>query len=184
LFYLHVKLRMKKLYIGELTEIFLAIINNQQVLVVKKGLEKIIYISIPNCIKVKKENNFLLFDDKSEQKNFFANFLFKLSGLLEIKNVIKKKLILKGIGYKMSFSTNLENIVFKLGYSHLIVLPIPEQIFNVSIVKNLISMQSYDITFLGNFLAKIRGFRVPDSYKGKGFLRKNEKLILKQLKKK
>lgn len=184
LFYLHVKLRMKKLFIGEFAKIFLAIINKQQVLVVKKGLEKIIYITVPNSIKIKKENNFLVLDYKNEEKNNVYNFWFKLSDLLEIKNVIKKKLILKGIGYRISFSTNLENIVFKLGYSHLIILPIPEQIFNVSIVKNLISMQSYDITFLGNFLAKIRGFRIPDSYKGKGFIRKNEKLIVKQLKKK
>jgi ribosomal protein L6P/L9E len=45
-------------------------------------------------------------------------------------------------------------------------------------------MQSYDITFLGNFLAKIVSLRSPDPYKGKGFLRKNEKIVLKQLKKK
>ena len=104
--------------------------------------------------------------------------------MIVVRSIIKKKLILKGVGYRISFSDNLKDIIFKLGYSHLIVLPIPTQILNVSITKNLISMQSYDITFLGNFLAKIVSLRSPDPYKGKGFLRKNEKIELKQLKKK
>jgi ribosomal protein L6P/L9E len=175
---------MKKLYIGNLSEIFLGIVNNQQMLIISKNTEDTKYIKVPIDISIKKDKDFLIFYQKGTESTFFSVFFSKLESLLNLKNIIKRKLILKGVGYKISFSDNSKNIVFKLGYSHLIVLSIPEQIFNVSISKNLISMQSYDTTFLGNFLAKIRNLRVPDSYKGKGFLRKNEKLTLKQLKKK
>lgn len=175
---------MKTLYIGEFTKIFLTVINKQQVLVLKKNLQKFVYIELPSGLNVKIDKNFLKINQKNEHAATLSLFVFKLTKLLTDRDAIKKKLILKGVGYRISFSDTLKDIVFKLGYSHLIVLPIPDQIFNVSINKNLISMQSFDITFLGNFLARIRNFRCPDSYKGKGFIRKNEKFILKQLKKK
>jgi large subunit ribosomal protein L6 len=175
---------MKSLYVGEITKIFLAVINKQQSLVVKKNLEKAVYINVPKDLYLKKEKNFLIVCNKNKKSTSFPLFFFKLSRLIVVRSIIKKKLILKGVGYRISFSDNLKDIIFKLGYSHLIVLPIPTQIFSVSITKNLISMQSYDITFLGNFLAKIVSLRSPDPYKGKGFLRKNEKIELKQLKKK
>lgn len=175
---------MKKLYIGDFSEVFIGIVNSRQILIISTNTENTKYIEIPISISIKKDKDFLIFYQKNTESIFLSVFFSKLESLLNLKNIIKKKLILKGVGYKIFFSENSKNITFKLGYSHLIVLSIPEQIFNVSISKNLISMQSYDTTFLGNFLAKIRNLRLPDSYKGKGFLRKNEKLTLKQLKKK
>lgn len=172
---------IKKLYIGDVTQVSLSILNSKHILIITKNLEKTFYISIPTNIYIKKEEKFLIINENENSCKSFSN---RIVSLLTKKKLIKKKLILKGVGYKMSLSSDLKNIIFKLGYSHLIVLPIPQQIFNVSIIKNMISMQSYDLSFLGNFLAKIRSFRIPDAYKGKGFTKKNEKLILKQLKKK
>lgn len=77
---------------------------------------------------------------------------------------------LVGVGYKV---TNQGNIVdFTLGYSHKIMLKLPEEITVVTeMVKGkppTIIMECADKQLLGQCAAKIRGFRKPEPYKGKG----------------
>lgn len=175
---------LKKIYLSDSTKIFLGVIHNHSVIIIKKSFKETCYLQIPKNIFIRREKDFLVVYTKNVCLNFFSLFYFKLSALLFVKSIIKKKLILKGVGYRMSITSDLKVIVFKLGYSHTIFLNIPSEIFSVSIIKNLISIQSYDTVFLGDFISQIRNLRIPDSYKSKGFLRKNEKLTLKQLKKK
>ena len=73
-------------------------------------------------------------------------------------------------------------IEFKLGFSHMITLSIPNEI-KVSIIKNNLILESFDKILLGNFSATIKNFKTPDSYKGKGICYKNEILFLKVVKK-
>jgi large subunit ribosomal protein L6 len=77
---------------------------------------------------------------------------------------------LVGVGYKVS---NTGNIVdFTLGYSHRIMLELPAEItVETETVKGKnpkITMECADKQLLGQMAAKIRSFRSPEPYKGKG----------------
>ena len=156
--------------------------NNFVVIITKTGKKK--YIYIPKHINLIKEGDFLIISSPRNE-NFFTIFN-RFCALLQvwIKRVdkaVKKKLILKGLGFKISMVDN--NLEFKLGYSHIIKLQIPEDEIFVKIEKNSVTVEGFDSIQVGNFVTKIKNLRLPDSYKGKGFWYKNESIILKEVKK-
>ena len=77
---------------------------------------------------------------------------------------------LVGVGYKVSNQGNL--VEFVVGYSHKIVMQIPSEItVTTEMVKGKnpnITMECADKQLLGQVAAKIRSFRKPEPYKGKG----------------
>jgi large subunit ribosomal protein L6 len=86
-------------------------------------------------------------------------------------------LVLKGVGYRAAVQKN--ELVLNLGYSHPVILEIPEGI-SVEVVKNTtINLKSCDKELLGLFAANIRAWRRPEPYKGKGILYKDEQIIRK-----
>ena len=84
----------------------------------------------------------------------------------------KKEMELVGVGYRVSNQANL--IEFSLGYTHSIFLQVPAEIkVETKSERNknpYISLESCDKQLLGMVCAKIRSFRMPEPYKGKGIL--------------
>jgi len=84
----------------------------------------------------------------------------------------EKKLELVGVGYRVSNQGNL--VEFSLGYTHSIFLQLPAEIkVETKSERNqnpLIILRSCDKQLLGQVCAKIRSFRKPEPYKGKGIL--------------
>lgn len=84
----------------------------------------------------------------------------------------KKEMELVGVGYRVSNEGNL--IEFALGYTHPIYLQLPKQISVVTRSERnkrpYICLESCDKELLGLVCAKIRSFRKPEPYKGKGIL--------------
>ena len=82
----------------------------------------------------------------------------------------KKTLELVGVGYRVSNQGNV--LDFALGYSHGIVFELPKEIkVETKSERNqdpLIMLESCDKQLLGLVCAKIRTFRKPEPYKGKG----------------
>ena len=82
----------------------------------------------------------------------------------------KKELELVGVGYRASNTGNL--IDFALGYTHNIFLQLPPEIkVETKSERNknpLITLESCDKQLLGQVCSKIRSFRKPEPYKGKG----------------
>ena len=77
----------------------------------------------------------------------------------------ERKLEINGVGYKASTQGN--KAVFNLGYSHPIEFPFPEGV-TISVDKNTsVTVSGIDKEKVGQAAAEIRGFRPPDSYKGK-----------------
>lgn len=70
-----------------------------------------------------------------------------------------------GVGYRAELSG--KTATFHLGYSHPINFELPKGI-DAKIEKTKITLQSIDKELLGKTAAKIRGFREPEPYKGKG----------------
>ena len=130
------------------------------------------YLIAPESLYITREEDVLSITVKEESENSLVdlnkfcdslNLNFKTLGL-----VYKKKLILKGLGFRVKVSEDKKKIECKLGYSHLIELEIPKNI-RVKAKKTLIQIEGMDKDLLGNFVNKIVSLKVPDSYKGKGF---------------
>lgn len=82
----------------------------------------------------------------------------------------KKELELVGVGYRASNKGNVLELA--LGYTHPIYFELPKEIkVETKSERNknpLIILESYDKQLLGQVCAKIRSFRKPEPYKGKG----------------
>ncbi|HWA32417.1 MAG TPA: 50S ribosomal protein L6 [Candidatus Paceibacterota bacterium] len=104
-----------------------------------------------------------------------------------IKNMIagvqkpyEKKLILEGVGYKSEVKGKEFN--FALGFSHPVVVPIPEGL-TATAEKNNITITGIDKELVGSFTAAIRALKKPEPYKGKGMRYEGEVIRRKQGKK-
>ena len=84
----------------------------------------------------------------------------------------KKELELVGVGYRASNQGNI--IEFSLGYTHSIFIQLPSEVkVETKSERNqnpLVILESCDKQLLGQICAKIRSFRKPEPYKGKGIL--------------
>ena len=92
----------------------------------------------------------------------------------------EKKLILEGVGYKSEVKG--KEIHFALGFSHPVVIPIPEGL-KVTAEKNNISVSGVDKELVGMFTAGLRALKKPEPYKGKGMHYEGEVIRRKQGKK-
>ena len=90
----------------------------------------------------------------------------------------KKEMELVGVGYRVSNQGNL--VEFSLGYTHSIFIQLPPEIkVETKTERNknpYISLESCDKQLLGLVCAKIRTFRKPEPYKGKGILYVGEQI--------
>ena len=83
---------------------------------------------------------------------------------------------LVGVGYRVENQGNL--VTFTVGYSHPIIFSIPEEIKVTTGMEKgsppFIKLECIDKELLGQVCAKIRSFRKPEPYKGKGIMFKGE----------
>ena len=81
-----------------------------------------------------------------------------------------KELELVGVGYRAS--NQGQKLDLALGYSHNIVLEVASEVTLETISEKgknpIVKLTSFDKQLLGQVAAKIRGFRKPEPYKGKG----------------
>jgi len=133
-------------------------------------------------ITVRIDGNNLLVERKSEAQDDRAKHgLYRSLVNNMVKGVsegFKTVQELVGVGYK---ATNTGQILeLSLGYSHNIMLVLPDEIkVETTAVKgknNTIILKSIDKQLLGQVAAKIRAFRRPEPYKGKGIRFENEEI--------
>ncbi|WP_185882250.1 50S ribosomal protein L6 [Blattabacterium cuenoti] len=154
-------------------------INNNQINIFGKfgNLSQI----ISKYIRVKIKNNFLFLtrikEDK-ESKSLHGLYRVLINNMIiGVQYKFIKKLELVGIGYRVSkiFNNLLE---FNVGYSHNIILEVPKEInIEIKIEKGknpILILKSINKQLLGQVASKIRSFRKPEPYKGKGIRYVNE----------
>ena len=125
-------------------------------------------------VSVVKEENQLIVKRNTESKEHKAKH-----GLYRslINNMVvgvsqgwKKSLELVGVGYRAQSSG--QKLDLSLGFSHNIVMMLPDEIkietVNEKGKKPIINITSYDKQLVGMVAAKIRSYRKPEPYKGKG----------------
>lgn len=93
-----------------------------------------------------------------------------------------KKLVLLGVGYRAKVQGQALDIA--VGYSHPVVMQLPKGITAECPSNTEIVLKGADKHVLAQVAANIRAVRSPEPYKGKGIRYENEKIILKEGKKK
>ena len=99
-----------------------------------------------------------------------------------VTNGFCKKLVLEGVGYRAQMEGSQLNLA--LGYSHDINFDIPEGIKIATPKPTEIEITGIDKQAVGQTAAKIRSFRPPEPYKGKGIKYEGEYIFRKEGKKK
>ena len=116
--------------------------------------------------------------------------LVALTGTLRaiVANMVKgvsegfeKKLELVGVGYRAAMQGKDLNL--SLGFSHPVVFEAPEGITLSTPTQTEVLVQGADKQAVGQVAAKIRGYRPPEPYKGKGVKYAGEVIIRKEAKK-
>lgn len=94
----------------------------------------------------------------------------------------EKKLELVGVGYRAQAQGKKLNLT--LGFSHPVVFNVPEGITIETPSQTEVVIRGVDKQLVGHTAAEIRRFRPPEPYKGKGVRYADERVILKEAKKK
>jgi large subunit ribosomal protein L6 len=127
-----------------------------------------------HSVTIEKDENTLIVKRSSESKpakakhglyrSLFSNMVIGVS------SGWSKELELVGVGYRAS--NQGQKLELALGFSHNIVFMIPNEVKVETISEKgknpIIKLNSLDKQLVGSIAAKIRGFRKPEPYKGKG----------------
>ncbi|TNJ33478.1 50S ribosomal protein L6 [Arenimonas terrae] len=92
-----------------------------------------------------------------------------------------RKLELVGVGYRAAMQG--KDLALSLGFSHPTVYVAPEGITLATPTQTEILVSGADKQQVGEVAAKIRAYRKPEPYKGKGIRYSGEKIIMKEAKK-
>ena len=93
----------------------------------------------------------------------------------------EKKLSLVGVGYRAQAQGNKLNL--QLGFSHPVDFEVPAGVTVETPSQTEIVVKGADKQMVGQVAAKIRGYRPPEPYKGKGVRYANERVVMKEAKK-
>ncbi|QJC34151.1 50S ribosomal protein L6 [Enterobacteriaceae endosymbiont of Donacia cinerea] len=170
---------------------FIIIPNNIKITISKqkiniKGNNGILENTFNKKVKIIFEKNKLLFKPKKKCRENWAQAgtasSLMRSMIIGVTIGFTKKLILFGVGYKFSIKNNILNLI--LGFSHPINFNLPKDITGKCLNPNEIILTSTNKQLLGQVAAKIRSYRPPEPYKGKGIRYSNEIIKIKETKKK
>ena len=110
-------------------------------------------------------------NDEKENRALHGLYRSLLNNMvIGVSEGFRKELELVGVGYRVT--NNGQVLELSLGYTHTIFLELPPEVkVETKMERNknpLIILESFDKQLLGQVCAKIRSFRKPEPYKGKG----------------
>ncbi|HOG15420.1 MAG TPA: 50S ribosomal protein L6 [Candidatus Absconditabacterales bacterium] len=141
-------------------------------IVTVKGPKGELSEKILDCVSVKKEeNNVILSINNIDDGKFRGLSRTLIANMIEgVINGYEKKLLVMGVGYGAQLQGN--KLVLSLGFSHKVNYELPNNV-KVKVEldpkgNSIITLNSIDKQLLGEIASKIRGFKKPEPYKGKG----------------
>jgi large subunit ribosomal protein L6 len=156
-----------------------------------KNPKKTVRVKIYPNIGVSQENDGIKVVIKDMKNNFNKSKAMLGTIWALLKNAMegmsqgfKVELELVGVGYRVAAQGN--KLTLTLGYSHPVVFDVHHDV-SIELPKDSqtkIILHSTDVQILGQVAAEIRSFRFPECYKGKGIKFANEKIKIKETKKK
>jgi large subunit ribosomal protein L6 len=148
--------------------------------VAAKGPKGQLSVTQNASVQVVEENGALVFTAKdSSRKSRSAHGLMRALCANMVHGVsqgFERKLEINGVGYRAEAKG--DNLILQLGYSHPIEYKLPSGI-SAKVEKNIITLTGIDKQLLGEVAAKVRSFRPPEPYKGKGVKYVEEQLLRK-----
>jgi large subunit ribosomal protein L6 len=151
-----------------------------------KGTGGSLSIAANALVQVKNEAGVLKFApaDESREANAMSGTLRQLVNnmVVGVTKGFEKKLNLVGVGYKAAASGTKLNLA--VGYSHPVNFDMPSGISVATPIPTEIIIKGADRQRVGQIAAEIRAVRPPEPYKGKGIRYSDEKITIKETKKK
>ena len=149
------------------------------VVTVKKG-NKAIDVNTHNRVGVEvKDGNieFTLVGETSQDRAYWGTYrALTNNAVVGLNEGFSKSLEINGVGYRAAVKGKV--LELQLGFSHPIEFAIPEGM-EISVDKNIVNIKGSDKQAVGQAAAKIRGFRPPEPYKGKGVKYTDEHIVRK-----
>ena len=135
-------------------------------------------------IEIKEEELFVNpVSDQNKKNPKWGTIRALLANMIKgVTEGFSKTLELSGTGYRASISGS--KLKLQLGFSHDIDYDIPKEVKVECPKQNIIKLTSYNKEILGAVAAKIRSYRKPEPFKGKGIKYENEYIYRKEGKKK
>ena len=152
-------------------------------LITVKGPKGTMTQAKPSAIELNQENNELTFvTENNDQMALTGTLRAVVANMVKgVSDGFERKLELVGVGYRAAMQGKDLNL--SLGFSHPILFKTPEGITIATPTQTEILVQGADKQRVGEVAAKIRAFRPPEPYKGKGVKYSDETIIRKEAKK-
>jgi large subunit ribosomal protein L6 len=151
-----------------------------------KGPKGELSLKLNSEVSLKVEDNVVTFEPKSGSR--FATAVTGTTRSLVnnmvvgVSNGFERKLELVGVGYRAKAQGNKLNL--SLGFSHPVDYEVPEGITVETPSQTEVVVKGIDKQQVGQVAAEIRRYRPPEPYKGKGVRYADERVVLKEAKKK
>ena len=157
----------------------ITVTTNGNVITFTKG-KKSVDLDTKGNVSFEVEGNVLTFknlSDSREHRAFWGTYRALSQNIVTgLTTGYEKKLEINGVGYRAAVKGKVLNL--QLGFSHDIDFDLVEGL-EASVEKNVITLKSHDKQLLGAAAAKIRSFRPPEPYKGKGVKYIEEHIVRK-----
>jgi large subunit ribosomal protein L6 len=152
---------------------------NDSVVTVKKG-NKAIDVETHNRVGVEVADGnvtFALKGEEAQDRAYWGTYrALTNNAIVGLDKGFTKSLEINGVGYRAAVKGKV--LELQLGFSHPINFDIPENI-EIGVDKNIINIKGINKQEVGQVAAKIRGFRPPEPYKGKGVKYTDEHIVRK-----
>ena len=153
-------------------------VNGDMVEFKKGSVQKV--LDTKGNVDVKVQDNEIVFSPKGADRQSSAFWgTYRALGqniITGLTDGFKKQLEINGVGYRAAVNGNV--LELQLGFSHPINYEFPKDI-QITVEKNVVSIQGNDKQVVGQIAAEIRSFRAPEPYKGKGVKYSTETIIRK-----
>ena len=151
-----------------------------------KGGNGSLSLELNNEVELTQTDNILQVSPRSGSR-FSAAVAGTMRALLAnmvtgVTNGFERKLQLVGVGYRAQVQGKKLNMT--LGFSHPVVHDVPEDVTVEAPSQTEIVIKGADKQKVGQVAAEIRNYRPPEPYKGKGIRYSDERVIMKEAKKK
>jgi large subunit ribosomal protein L6 len=151
-----------------------------------KGGKGSLSLELNSEVELKQEDNVLTIAPRSGSR-FAAAISGTMRSLLAnmaegVSEGFERKLELVGVGYRAQAQGNKLNLT--LGFSHPVVHEVPQGVSIETPSQTEIVIKGADKQQVGQVAAEIRRYRPPEPYKGKGVRYADERVVIKEAKKK
>ncbi len=151
-----------------------------------KGAKGELSLRVHDDVSVKLEDNVVVFAPRSTSlaaKKLYPTMRTLVHNIVVgVKEGFEKKLEIQGVGFRAQMQGT--TIVMQLGFSHEVRYDIPKEVTVAIEEQTKITVTGIDKQLVGQVAAKIRGFKPPEPYKGKGIRYAGEYVMRKEGKKK